>query len=889
MVNNLTFYDIEVFKHGWCVTFKKNGQYKSFISKSDNDNTGGELKEWLDAQNLVMGGFNSKHYDDHLLMAMTMDCNHHEIKELNDWIIGGNQGWEWGGFPQYMRRPYNTFDVRDDLPIDLSLKAIEGNLGLPVVESSVSFDIDRPLTDKEWEEVIEYNKFDIDATQAIYEKRKNYFESKITIGSMIDLEPHKSLKYTNAKLTALFLGAEKREYDDERQYVFPKELNLDRIPQEVIKFFEQMYDKTIKDDDLWSQTLTINVRGVDYVYGFGGVHGAIPNYQIKAETGKKILIDDVESLYPNLMIEYGYVSRNVRDPEDFKSVVARRIKAKHSGDKTTSDALKLVINTAYGAMLNKYNALYDPKMARSVCITGQLLLTDLVIGLQNECPSTIVINFNTDGVAFSIDESEIEKANSVIKEWETRTRLRLESTEVNAIWQKDVNNYIQENKDLSIKTKGGYLATIYGKSINNGSLTVVSNAIMNYFVNGIDPRQYINYQNNLLDYQMIAKAGRKFDKVVWESSKGEIEVQKVNRVYASKNKVDGTLFKLKVQEGRRDKIASVPPHCLIDNDNNASIDMIDKEFYIDMAYKRIRDFIGNKEEKMNIDDSGIPAVAQRKTYLKLNNESMVFEKGDLIPVAWEKAIAITKKQFDEMRKSRPDEVVEEKKKMSQVTQPLSLAQKIFKLRQVLNEQPWNKDGINQHQEYKYISGDQYRDNLNRALLEVGLDYQFNIEEVNVKPITEIGGKMHLTEVRGTSYLIDPDTDTRRAYSVAGHGSDNLDKGLYKAETGALKYFVSTNFLVGEKMQDVEESVIIRDKPSFTTPAKREEIKQELMKDEPLATAEEKALIKDYMSQISGNNEFVDLIDRIKSVPIKSLTQNLANAFILELEEAVDGL
>lgn len=39
-------------------------------------------------------------------------------------------------------------------------------------------------------------------------------------------------------------------------------------------------------------------------------------------------------------------------------------------------------NSTYGAMKDKFNPLYDPKQANNVCVTGQLLLLDLLEHLE---------------------------------------------------------------------------------------------------------------------------------------------------------------------------------------------------------------------------------------------------------------------------------------------------------------------------------------------------------------------------------------------------------------------------------------------------------------------------------------------------------------------------
>ena len=79
-------------------------------------------------------------------------------------------------------------------------------------------------------------------------------------------------------------------------------------------------------------------------------------------------------------------------------------KQKKAGDKATANALKLVLNTTYGAMLNKYNDLYDPLMGRSVCISGQLQLLEMAIHLIQDCPTLKIIQLNTDGIMVSLDD-----------------------------------------------------------------------------------------------------------------------------------------------------------------------------------------------------------------------------------------------------------------------------------------------------------------------------------------------------------------------------------------------------------------------------------------------------------------------------------------------------
>ena len=84
---------------------------------------------------------------------------------------------------------------------------------------------------------------------------------------------------------------------------------------------------------------------------------------------------DAASYYPTLMLEYNYVSRNVKDYSKYKEHMILELALKKV-DKGKSDALKVCLNTCYGAMKYKYPYLYDPgvKWQSSLCNRSTLLL-----------------------------------------------------------------------------------------------------------------------------------------------------------------------------------------------------------------------------------------------------------------------------------------------------------------------------------------------------------------------------------------------------------------------------------------------------------------------------------------------------------------------------------
>ena len=133
-------------------------------------------------------------------------------------------------------------------------------------------------------------------------------------------------------------------------------------------------------------------------------------------------------------------------------------------------------------------------------------------------------------------------------------------------------------------------------NINNNAC-IVATALKEYFVNGIPVEETINGCDDIFQFQIIAKAGVKYRETYHLVDGVQVPVQRVNRVYAKADERYGKLFKVKAENESTAKIEMLPEHCIIDNDNHLTIDDVDKTFYIEMAKKRINDFLGIKPEK----------------------------------------------------------------------------------------------------------------------------------------------------------------------------------------------------------------------------------------------------------------------------------------------------
>lgn len=641
MVEGTYIFDCEVFAHDWLFVFKEVATGEYTVIWNDND----EVLAFME-RNPYLGGFNNKHYDNHILKAVMCGFTPEQVKEINDLIIVHElNGWDIPALREY-RVYFDSFDLKDDCQDGVSLKGIEAHLGIPIEETEVDFNVDHVLSESEKAQTTYYCKYDVDATEILFKLRQGYLDNKAAVGRKRGLTDRQAMYMTNAKLTSVYLQAQKPEkpWTDERDYQYPDKLLRQYIPQEVFDFFDKLHDPNIPNYLLFGgydeQGVKHKGAALDFSIGeckctiaYGGIHGAIPTYVEEATEGRSIRNKDVVSYYSHLMTiplskgqKYGFCSRNIPSPQVYVDTLEERVQAKKAGDKVTANALKLVLNTTYGTMLNgkdgvAFNDLYDPLMGRSVCITGQLLLLELSMHLVSECPTLKIIQLNTDGIMVSFDNSDEAKWQEITQEWQDRTGFELEEDFIQKIVQRDVNNYVEVPVgDGKPKVKGGALVrgiltnanidftkmglpaweNMSGGAWNiNNNAVIVARAIQDYFVKGVDPEETIMASKNILDFQVIAKVGGKYSGCYQMVGEDKVPVQKVNRVYATADRRYGTIYKIHAVTGKDAKVPSLPVHCMVDNNNELAIDVVDRNWYLKLAQKNIREFLGVKPPRKN--------------------------------------------------------------------------------------------------------------------------------------------------------------------------------------------------------------------------------------------------------------------------------------------------
>lgn len=557
--------DFEVWPKLWCCTIINPITKEKTVVVNDRDKL---IEHYKAHAKEIYVTFNGRNYDDYIFKAII--CGFDPWK-MNEWIIvKERKGWEFSSLLQKVK--LNSFDCMVGFN---GLKTLEAFSGMSIHETSIPFDYDGDFTDEMIAEVLKYNEHDVLATIKVFMERKSEFDSYMGLLKLFNL-PLSYLSKSKAQLSAIILGAKQRRYKDEFNISLPPTMRIEKYTS-VVNYFLNGWDYDTK--------LEIEIAGVPHVYGTGGIHGAIPNYFGEGE----FLHVDVNSYYPSLMIRYPEfcMSRSGASVEKFKEIKDKRIVFKKQKD-PRANALKIVLNSTYGAMKDTFNPLYDPRSANNVCVFGQLLLTDLIERLEGHCD---LIQSNTDGLIVKLHGNE-DEVRRICKEWEDRTGMGLGYDRMTKICQKDVNNYIAVFENGKIEAKGAYV-----KDLDNldYDLAIVNEAVRDYLLRKIPVENTILPCTDMRKFQKVVKLSSKYRWV--EHEKGNSKEQFFNkcyRVFASKDPSDGRILKC---DGVRNpaKFGNTPDRCFIVNDDVTTsktdrFPQLDKEYYVDIAKKRLEDF-----------------------------------------------------------------------------------------------------------------------------------------------------------------------------------------------------------------------------------------------------------------------------------------------------------
>ena len=533
-------------------------------------------------------------YDYYIKHAKQIWCGYNNARYDNPMLIGILQGLNAGfinnGLIVEQKSPYDLGIKMNEYPLygydcmfsrNLgSLKLLEGYMGLNIEETSVPFDIDRRLTKEEWDKTIFYCKHDVDSTIEVFRNSKDEYVAKVSLCENFNI-PFEQIGKTKAQLSASILQATQPSEPRKDSW------DLQIIPQIELNEFKWVKDWFMnpRNYNPFSFIDNVDVYGTKAKIGWGGIHSALPQYNCEKGIFYHV---DVTSYYPSLMIKHSLLSRNCANPNKYEEIFKERVKAKRDGRKAYQMALKIVLNSTFGASGDKFNGLFDERQQKSICVNGQLGLLDLCEHLKNALGNDCtIIQTNTDGIILKLEKEEnVFIMNEVCDEWSNRLSLGLDRDKLVKINQRDVNNYMFVFENGKIERKG----CIKDLSPLSYDCPIVTKAIVDYLLNGTKIEDYMNNCDDMIEYQILYKVTANYE---YAFHNGKKLYNKTYRVFASKNATDTPLYKKHKTKTKVDKFASTPLHCFIENGDIRGKKIpsnLDKHYYIDEAHKIIESF-----------------------------------------------------------------------------------------------------------------------------------------------------------------------------------------------------------------------------------------------------------------------------------------------------------
>jgi len=359
----------------------------------------------------------------------------------------------------------------------------------------------------------------------------------------------------------------------------------------------KMQDITVTEGKMEGPKHKMKAYGVETVYGLGGLHGCCAPGIYESTEQDVIVTADVASFYPNLAIKNRWSPDQLPNEEFCDLYEWFFIERKKYDKKNPLNYLfKIVLNATYGLSKSIHSFLYDPELTFRITINGQLLLSMLYERVMLEIPEAIPIMQNTDGLEFKVPRCKLELFNSICKDWEKMTQLELEVDYYNKMIIRDVNNYISiyENPDKSPKCKGVF--EWYDLPLHkNKSFLVVTKAIYAFFVNGVNPEDYLEENQNIFDYCGGVKIKGDWHFVQRYIKDGvfkEDKLQKLLRYYIS---TEGVKLHKQHSDGREIQLESGR---WIQKVFNKFVELpfeeykIDKKYYLEKIYQEIYNIQG---------------------------------------------------------------------------------------------------------------------------------------------------------------------------------------------------------------------------------------------------------------------------------------------------------
>lgn len=446
--------------------------------------------------------FNGYNYDLTIITAALSGVDNEGLKKLSDQIIfSGAPGWKVRQAWQLdIPKKWDHIDLFEVAPGRSSLKIYGGRLHAPKMQD-LPIEPDALITPEQRKQLREYCVNDLDTTELLYRALEKRVQLRIKMGEQYGMDLRSK---SDAQIAETVIKSELESITGKKYYAPKGEQNSFRyIDPKIISFetkqLQEVFGKILNTDFTlggngavkmpeWLRDTRIKIGQSEYQMGIGGLHSCEKSQYIRATDNTLICDLDVASYYPSIILQQRLAPKSLGEPflRVYQSIVERRLAAKRSGDKVTSETLKIAVNGSFGKLGSKYSALYAPELLIQTTITGQLALLMLIERM--ELNGIRVASANTDGIVCVCAKDRERLMEEIAFYWMLDTSYELERNDYKVIASRDVNSYVAVKTDGSVKGKGCFAPPSLAK---NPDLPIVYQAVAKYIADGTPIEQTI--------------------------------------------------------------------------------------------------------------------------------------------------------------------------------------------------------------------------------------------------------------------------------------------------------------------------------------------------------------------------------------------------------------
>jgi len=514
---NLITIDVEIYKNYFLLSAlnSANGKVKHFeLYPGKPLNKPALAKLMYDNTTL---SFNGNNFDLPIITAALAGWPVERLKKLCDTIIQSNAP-AWVVCRDYKLKipeQWDHIDIIEVAPGMVSLKVYGGRLHAPTIQD-LPIEPSALISPDERATLRDYCINDLQTTYDLYKSLEKQVDLRVSMSEQygVDLRSKSDAQIAETVIKSELHKKTGKQY---RKPELPDGATFKYQDPHIIEFqteklkavFEQVLgirfglggNGAVKMPPELAKS-KIKIGQAEYSMGIGGLHSCEKSQLVSAGKGEHLIDVDVASYYPNIILQQALAPKSMGAPflKVYQSIVDRRIKAKHSGDKVTANTLKIVVNGSFGKLGSKWSALYAPELMLQTTITGQLALLMLIEAF--ELAGLRVYSANTDGVVVKCKADQVDTMRNICFDWMLSTSYELEETHYKALASRDVNNYVAVTTDGELKRKGVFAS---GGLAKNPDCNICFTAVGELLANGTPIRETIVNCKDVTQFVTVRK------------------------------------------------------------------------------------------------------------------------------------------------------------------------------------------------------------------------------------------------------------------------------------------------------------------------------------------------------------------------------------------------